>query len=85
MAACPKSIELIEMLEAQEALKLRGFSASYGSTESVVVDRWGHVRGLWHIHKDQYFWTGGASSQPCHVVPTLEEAVAYTMRVIATA
>lgn len=85
MGACAKTIQLIDALEALEVLKLRGFASSCGPTDSVVVDRWGHVRGIWHVHNEQYFWTSGASSQPTHIAPTLDDAVAYTLSVIAAA
>ena len=85
MAACAETMQLIEALEAQETLRLRGFSASCGQTGSVVVDRWGHVRGIWHVHDGRYYWTNGASSQPTHSVTSLDDAVAYTMTVIAAA
>lgn len=85
MGASAETMQLMEALEAQQLLKLRGFTASYGQTGSVVVDRWGHVRGLWHIYNGQYFWTGGASSQPTHSVASMDEAIAYTLSVIAAA
>lgn len=83
MGACTKTMLLIDALESQEMLKLRGFSASCGPTDSVVVDRWGHVRGIWHVHNEQYYWTSGASSQPTHVATMQDDAVAYTLQVIA--
>lgn len=83
MRASAATMLLLEALEAQEVLKLRGFSTSIGDANAVVIERWGHMRGLWRVHNDQYFWTGAASSQPTHAVATVEGAVAYTLGVIA--
>lgn len=85
MGASAETTQLVEALEAQERLKMRGFTASCGEVHSVVVDRWGHMRGVWQIHNGRYFWTSGASSQPAHSVATIEEAVTYTLTVIAAA
>lgn len=85
MSASAETIQLLEALEAQETLKLRGFTASCGDASTVVVDRWGHMRGLWRVRNGVYFWIGGASSQPAHSVTNVEDAVAYTLRAIAGA
>ena len=85
MSASAEATQLKEALEGQEQLKLRGFSAACGDDNSVVIDRWGHCRGVWRIHNGQYFWIGGASSQPSHCAATLGDAVAYTLTVIAVA
>lgn len=85
MAANAQNIALLRTLEAQKVFKLRGFTASVGPAGSVVIDRWGHMRGLWHFNKGQYFWTGGASSQPTLSKETLDEAVNHTLTTIAGA
>lgn len=85
MGASAETMQLMEALEAQETLKLRGFTASCGDTNAVVIDRWGHMRGVWQLLNGQYVWIGGASSQPAHSVANLEDAIAYTLTVIAAA
>jgi hypothetical protein len=80
-----QNTELMVALEAQETLKLRGFTASCGPTGSVVVDRWNHVRGVWHFHGGNYFWTDAGYSQPSFRVNTLEGAVEHTLNVISKA
>ena len=83
MSASAEAIQLKEALQSQEQLKLRGFSATCGDNDSVVIDRWGHCRGVWRIYSGQYFWIGGASSQPLHCAATYGDAIAYTLTVIA--
>jgi hypothetical protein len=80
-----QNTELMLALEAQETLKLRGFTASCGPTGSVVVDRWNHVRGVWHFHAGNYFWTDAGYSQPSFRVNSLEGAVEHTLNVISKA
>lgn len=83
MRASAATILLLEALEAQEVLTLRGFTTSIGDANAVVIERWGHMRGLWRVQNSQYVWTGAASSQPAFAVANVEGAVAYTLGVIA--
>lgn len=85
MGESAQNTALMEALEAQETLKLRGFTSACGPTGSVVVDRWNHVRGVWHYHKGHYFWTDAGYSQPSFRTETLENAISHTLKVIAAA
>ena len=80
-----QNAQLMEALEAIETLKFRGFTATCGPTGSVVVDRWSHVRGVWHHHAGNYFWTDAGYTQPSFRVQNIEDAIAYTLNVIASA
>jgi len=83
MGANEQNSLLMQALEAEEALKLRGFTASCGPTGAVVVDRWGHVRGVWHFHNGNYFWTPAGNNQPTLRVQSHDEALAYTLNVVS--
>lgn len=83
MGANAQNTELMDAIEAQETLKQRGFTAACGPTGAVVVDRWNHVRGVWHFHAGHYFWTDAGYSQPSFRVDTLEKAIDYTLNVIS--
>lgn len=83
MDASVQASALKDALEAQETLKLRGFNAACGAKSSVVIDRWGHMRGVWQIYNGEYFWTNGASSQPSFRTANLDEAIAHTLTVIS--
>lgn len=85
MGANVQNTELMEALEQQETLKQRGFTAACGPTGAVVVDRWNHVRGVWHYHGGHYFWTDAGYTQPSFRTDTLEGAVAQTLNVISKA
>lgn len=83
MGANENNIKLKEALEAEEALKLRGFTASCGPTGAVVVDRWNHVRGVWHFHLHSFFWTPAGYNEPTYRTSTLEDAIAYSLTEIS--
>lgn len=83
MGANDQNNALKDALEAQETLKLRGFTASCGPTGGVVVDRWNHVRGVWHFHIHSYFWTPAGYNQPTYRTERLEEAVSFTLETIS--
>ncbi len=83
MGANQQNMALKEALEAQEALKLRGFTASCGPTGAVVIDRWSHVRGVWHFHVHSYLWTPSGYSEPTYRTGSIEAAVQYTLETIS--
>jgi hypothetical protein len=83
MGANAQNAALMEALEAQEALKVRGFTSACGPTGSVVLDRWNHVRGVWHYHAGHFFWTDAGSTQPRYRTETLQSALEHTLNVIS--
>jgi hypothetical protein len=78
-----QNTELMEALEQQETLKLRGFTAACGPTGAVVLDRWNHVRGVWHFHEGNYFWTDAGYTQPSYRTETLDQAIAHTLNILS--
>ncbi len=83
MSGNAESLALLAALEAQESLKLRGFTSSCGPTGGVVIDRWSHVRGVWHFHAPNYFWIPAGSTEPSYRTGSLPHAVDYTLTVIS--
>lgn len=83
MGANEHNTQLRDALEALAPLKERGFTASCGPTGAVVVDRWDHVRGLWHFHVHSYFWTPAGYGEPTYRCSGLAEAIDYTLEVIS--
>lgn len=84
MGESVQNTELRDALESIETLRLRGFTASCGPTGSVVVDRWNHVRGVWHYHAGNYFWTDAGYSVPSFRANSMIAAVEYTLNVISS-
>lgn len=83
MGANEQNTLLKEMLEAEAALKQRGFTASCGPTGAVVVDRWSHVRGVWHFHVHSFFWTPAGYNEPTYRASRIEDALDYTLSTIS--
>jgi hypothetical protein len=83
MGANEHNTQLKEALEAQSSLKERGFTSSCGPTGAVVVDRWNHVRGVWHFHLHSFFWTPAGYGEPTYRCSTLQEAIAYSLETIS--
>ena len=73
------------LLEADQGLKVRGFTAACGPTGGVVVDRWSHVRGVWHFHENNYFWIPAGYGEPSFRCESQMDAITYTVTVIAKA
>lgn len=83
MGANTENTKLMEELEADETLKTRGYTAACGPTGGVVLDRWNHVRGLWHYVQGHYFWTPAGYNAPTFCCTTHEEALRHTLETIS--
>ena len=72
-------IELAKRLEALELLKLKGYSATPLDDGGVLLDRWGHARGIWQFGDKGWSWTpAGYNEALCHVDDT-EAAVRFML------
>jgi hypothetical protein len=70
---------LFGLLRQNETLKMRGFSLSQGQDGGIVIDRWGHVRGIWDFDGDFYTWVTPGSSEPIFRTSDPKSAVDYTV------
>lgn len=82
MGANDQSKELTQRLAADEPLRLRGFTFSCGPTGGVVVDRWNHVRGVWHYHEGNFYWMPAGYNEPSYRTADIEQALTHTHNVI---
>jgi hypothetical protein len=69
---------LAEVLHGAESFAERGFEAK-ASPESLLVQRDGHVRGIWTVEGDRYIWTAAGYCQPSFSTIALAEAVKFTL------
>lgn len=79
MSSSQQDAKLLELLCRHEILRLRGYSFVLGPRGGVVIDRWGHVRGVWHHDGARYAWTPSSHSEPVHWAEDAEAAVRYTL------
>jgi len=74
---------LFELLKGNEVLRLKGFSMAYSPQEGIVIDRAGHVRGIWNHRADAFTWVSPGSSEPKFRTESEKSAVLYTVVVLA--
>ena len=82
MGANAESTALVARLNHEEAFKQRGFITECGPTGGVVVERWEHVRGVWHFSGKSYFWTPSGYNEPIYRTDSIEAAVKYTLDIV---
>ena len=82
MGANSQNTDLMLALSADASLVARGFTFTCGPTGGVVIDRWSHVRGVWHFHQHNYFWIDAGYNEPSFRTGSLQEAIAHTHAVI---
>lgn len=71
--------QLLAALNTDESFQARAYTASTGDTGGIVVERAGHVRGVWHHHGSEFFWAPAGSSSPTFRTASLQDAVTHTL------
>lgn len=74
---------LFGLLKKNETLKLKGFSLAYNPSTGIVIDRSGHVHGIWDHDATSYKWTSPGNSEPKFRTESVNSAVLYTVVVLA--
>jgi len=74
---------LFGLLKKNETLKLKGYSLAYSRASGIVIDRAGHVRGIWDHDTKGYRWTSPGSSEPKFRTEDAKSALLYTVVVLA--
>jgi hypothetical protein len=75
---------LAEALQAEKSFTGRGYTAQHAS-DSVLVERDGHFRGIWTANQGRYVWTAAGYSEPRFSTMSLPEALNYTLIEISKA
>lgn len=83
MGGNQESLELHRRLSKDPGLTKLGYEFDCGPTGGVAIERWGHVRGIWHFTSRTFAWTPSGYNEPTHVAATIEEAFKYTIDVIS--
>lgn len=77
-----KKRRLFELLRSNEILKIKGFSLAYDDG-GIVVDRAGHVHGIWNHDARSYTWISPGNTDPRFRTEDVKSAVLYTVVVLA--
>ncbi|MCB1521918.1 MAG: hypothetical protein KDJ37_15275 [Hyphomicrobiaceae bacterium] len=75
---------LVQRLTQHEVLRARGYTFYVGPRGGVVVDRWGHVRGIWHHDGTRFAWMPASHSQPTSWADSVDAAERFTVVMLAT-
>ena len=75
--------ELFELLKQNEVLRLKGYSLAFDQEGSIVIDRAGHVHGIWNHDLQSYNWVSPGNSEPRFRTENVKSAVLYTVVVLA--
>jgi hypothetical protein len=70
---------LLGLLSRNEMLKMRGFSFSSAPAGGIVMDRFGHVHGIWDFDGRSYTWQSPGSTEPKFRTENAKSAVLYTL------
>lgn len=74
--------QLFDLLERNNTLRSRGFSMAYAGESGIVIDRSGHVHGIWNHDGGGYKWVSPGSSEPRFRTDDAKSAVLYTIVVL---
>jgi hypothetical protein len=75
--------QLYGLLKKNETLRTKGFSLAYDSGGGIVIDRAGHVHGIWNHDSGNFTWMSPGSSEPRFHTADVKSAVLYTVVVLA--
>ncbi|MFA5901966.1 MAG: hypothetical protein WC829_22955 [Hyphomicrobium sp.] len=75
--------ELFGLLEKNEVLHRKGYSVAFDRDGGIVVDRAGHVHGIWNHDAKTYAWISPGNSEPKFRTADARSAVLYTVVVLA--
>jgi len=75
--------DLFSILKKNEVLRLKGFSLAYDADGRIVIDRAGHVHGIWNHDAESYAWISPGNSEPKFRTGDVKSAVLYTVVVLA--
>lgn len=70
---------LLGLLQSNPTLKSKGFSLSCTKAGGIVIDRLGHVHGIWDFDGRCYKWLSPGSSEPKYKTGNPNSAMLYTL------
>lgn len=75
--------QLFGLLQKNEVLKLKGYTLAYDGGGGIVIDRAGHVHGIWNHDDKNYAWVSPGNSEPKFRTADAKSALLYTVVVLA--
>jgi len=78
-----QKLQLFGLLQTNKILKTKGYSLAYDGEGGIVVDRAGHVHGIWDHDERTYTWVSPGNTEPRFRTEDVRSAVLYTVVVLA--
>ena len=75
--------QLFGLLAKNEVLRMKGYSLAYDTDGGIVIDRAGHVHGIWSHDARSYAWVSPGNTEPKFRTQDAKSAVLYTVVVLA--
>lgn len=75
--------ELFDLLQKNAVLRAKGYSLAVDPDGGIVIDRVGHVHGIWNHDSRGYAWVSPGNSEPKFRTEDVKSAVLYTVVVLA--
>jgi hypothetical protein len=75
--------QLFGLLAKNEVLRIKGYSLAYDTDGGIVIDRSGHVHGIWSHDARSYTWVSPGNTEPKFRTQDAKSAVLYTVVVLA--
>lgn len=81
MTAEERERKLVERLTAEAQLASGDYTVSHDPA-GIIIDRNGHVKGIWQWRAEAFEWTPAGRNEPTEVVKCPEEAVRLTLQML---
>ena len=75
--------QLFGLLAKNKVLRIKGYSLAYDTDGGIVIDRAGHVHGIWSHDARSYTWVSPGNTEPKFRTQDAKSAVLYTVVVLA--
>ena len=75
--------QLFGLLAKNEVLRIKGYSLAYDTDGGIVIDRAGHVHGIWSHDARSYTRVSPGNTEPKFRTQDPKSAVLYTVVVLA--
>ena len=83
MPTIANEMELLARIQGLIFGNLTGLTAGFGEQGGLVIERRGHVRGVWRCMDGGLAWTPAGYNEPVHVADSVEAAVTFSQGILS--
>lgn len=74
--------QLLDALQAEKGLVARGYTFEITDDTDLLIERRGHVCGIWAVSKTAFAWTDPSYGESTFRTKDVGEAVAHTIKAL---